>query len=68
MARRLVAAAGGDADDLSAPRTEKQIEEKFRSLTEDYLGAKQVSRILERLWSLDDIADVGVIAPMFTLA
>jgi len=65
---RLVAAAGGDADDLSAPRTEKQIEEKFRSLTEDYLGTKQVSRILERLWSLDDIADVGVIAPMFTLA
>jgi 2-methylcitrate dehydratase len=65
---RLTAAAGGDADDLSAPRTEAQIEEKFRLLTGDFLGAKRAGRILDRLWQLDDMADVGEIAPLLALA
>jgi 2-methylcitrate dehydratase len=62
------AEAGGDADDLASPRTDAQIEQKFREMTEDQLGATQVGAILQRLWSLDDIRDVAEIAPAFVLA
>ena len=59
---------GGDADDLAAPRTDAQIEQKFREMTEDYLGAKQAHVILQRLWNLEHMRDVAAIAPDFTLA
>ena len=65
---RLVGEAGGDQDDLSAPKSDAQIEEKFRGLTGDVLGAKQVNAILERLWSLEEIANVAEIPQAFVLA
>ena len=64
---QLVGEAGGDEDDLSAPRSDAQIEDKFRGLTEDVLGAKQVNRILDRLWHLDDMKNVAEIPPAFVL-
>ncbi len=64
---RLVGEAGGDEDDLSAPRSDTQIEEKFRGLTEDVLGAKQVNSILDRLWHLDEMKNVAEIPPAFAL-
>ena len=64
---RLVAEAGGDQDDLSAPRNDAQIAEKFRGLTEDYLGARQVNAILDRLWQLEELDDVAEIPPAFVL-
>ena len=63
-----MAEAGSDADDLAAPRTSAQIEQKFREMTEDYLGPKRVTGILQRLWNLDEMRDVADIAPYFTLA
>ncbi len=65
--RRLSAEAGGDEDDMSTPRSDKQIEEKFRSLTEDYLGSRRVSHVLDRLWHLDEMKDVSAIAEDFVI-
>jgi 2-methylcitrate dehydratase len=65
---RLVGETGGGAEELATPKTNEQIEEKFRGLTEDYLGAKRVKLILERLWRLEDLGDVASIPPDFVLA
>ena len=64
---RLVGEAGGGQDDLLAPKSDAQIVEKFRGLTEDFLGTKRVNAILDRLWHLEDLKDVAVIPPDFVL-
>ena len=64
---RLVGESADEKDDLSTPKSDAQISEKFRSLTEDYLGAKRVNAILERLWNLENLSDVAVIPPDFVL-
>ena len=64
---RLVGEAGGDKDDLASPRSDDQIAEKFRGLTEDFLGAKQVNAILDRLWHLEDMPNVAAIPPAFVM-
>ena len=51
--------AGGDAEDLAAPRTDAQIDEKFLGLTEETYGATRARAILRRLWSLQDIGNIG---------
>jgi hypothetical protein len=57
-----VAVSGGDEDDLSAEKSDTQIEAKFRSLTEPVLGPQRVSGLLNRLWSLENLSDVSPIA------
>lgn len=64
---RLAADAGGDADDLAAPKSAAQIEEKFRSLAQESLSQKRADALLEQLWKLEDLRDVGVIPPGFLL-
>ena len=64
---RMVGETGGDQDDLSTPKTDAQIIEKFRGLTEDFLGSKRVKSTLDSLWGLDSMADVTVIPPAFVL-
>ena len=64
---RLVVKTGGDKDDLGAPPSDAQIEEKFRGLSEDLLGAKRVSAILDRFWHLEDVKDMAAIPPAFVL-
>ena len=64
---RMVGETGGDMGDLSAPRSDAQIEEKFRGLAEDFLGAKRVNVILDRLWHLEDLNNVAAIPPAFVL-
>ena len=64
---RLVGESGGDKGDLSENKRDAQIGEKFRGLAEDFLGAKRVNAILDRLWNLEDIKDVAVIPPAFVL-
>src|SRR6185503_16002370 len=56
---RLIGESGSGTDDLSTPKTDAQIEEKFRGLTEDVLGAKRVKTILDRLWHLEDMKSVA---------
>jgi hypothetical protein len=61
--QRLVAESGGGAEDLAAPRTNQQIEQKFHALTEDLLSAKQASAILDRLWHLEELANIAELPP-----
>jgi len=65
---KFVGEAGGGAEDLSAPKTDAQISDKFRGLTEECLGAKRVTAILDRLWHLEQLPDVSVVPPDFVLA
>ena len=63
----LIGKSGGGDDDLATTKSDAKIEEKFRGLTEDYLGAKRVNEILQRLWKLEDMEDVSVIPSGFVL-
>jgi 2-methylcitrate dehydratase len=63
----LVGETGGDADDHAREMSDEKVMEKFRAFTEDVLGAKQVTQILDRLWHLDELENVAVIPPDFVL-
>lgn len=65
--KRLVGESGGDMGDLSEHKSDVQIADKFRNLTQDLLGAKQVNAILDCLWNLEDLPDVAKIPPAFVL-
>ena len=65
--RQLCGESGGDKGDLTQEKSDAVIEEKFREFTEEVLGAKRVSSILDRLWHLEELRDVGEIAPAFAL-
>ena len=54
-------------DDPAQPQGDAQIEEKFRGFTEDLLGTKRVSALLDRLWHLEDYGNVAEIPPAFVL-
>ncbi len=60
--RVLVGESGGPNGDLSDVLSDAQIEEKFRALTEEALGAERVRFILDRLWDLERMDDVVEIA------
>ena len=53
---------------MSAQKSNAEIEEKFRGVSEDYLGVKQVVTILDRLWKLETLKNVAEIPPAFILA
>src|SRR4051812_18487601 len=59
--------AGGEQGDLSQPKSDREIEEKFRSLTEEGLGAQRADAALAALWSLDSMSDVSQIAELMRL-
>src|SRR5688572_26020227 len=65
---RAVGEAGGDKGDLSQPKTDAEIEEKFRALAEGVLGAKRVAILLDTLWNLDRAENVSRIPPMLVFA
>ena len=65
--QKLIAEAGGDEDDLSHEMSDAKVMEKFRMFTEDMLGAKQVARILDQLWHLEELENVAAIMPNFVL-
>ena len=64
---RYVGESGGDKGDLSKKKSDQEIEEKFRGLTEDFLGSRQVNSIMDLLWNLDDMENVAAIPPAFVL-
>ena len=65
---RAVGEAGGDKGDLSQPKTDAEIEEKFRALAAGVLGAKRVDTLLDTLWKLDGVEDVSRIPPLLVFA
>jgi 2-methylcitrate dehydratase len=64
---RLVGESGGDKGDLSEQKTDAQISDKFRGLTEEFVGAKKVNAILDRLWNIEKLHNVAEIPPAFIL-
>ena len=64
---RLIGNAGGDADDLSAPKSQTQIEDKFRSLTDQVLGKKQAEDVLVALGTLENVDDVATLLAKFVV-
>jgi 2-methylcitrate dehydratase len=65
---RLVGEAGGEKGDLSQPKSDAEIAEKFRGLTEGVLGRKRADAALETLWGLESLADTAQIPPLFVIA
>jgi 2-methylcitrate dehydratase PrpD len=49
------------------PMDDIEIEDKFRALTQEYIGGSRARAILERLWRLEETADVAEIPPAFVL-
>ena len=46
------------------PMTEQELEEKFRSLARDLLTPTQTDALLERLWNLEQVDDIGQVIEM----
>ncbi len=64
--QQLVGESGGERE-LSAREKDARIEDKFRGLTEDVLGARRVGGILDKLWHLEDLANTEDIPRAFVL-
>jgi 2-methylcitrate dehydratase len=64
----LVGEAGGEKGDLSQPKTDGEIADKFLALTEGVLGAGRANRALEALWRLESMAEVTAIPRLLVLA
>ena len=65
---RCVGEAGGEKGDLSQPKTDAQIEDKFRVLAEGVLGSKRVDAALGALWKLESADDVAQIPRLLVFA
>ncbi len=63
--RQVQGESGGGDDDLSSRKTQAQIADKFRSLTEAHFGRQRADETLERIWDIENVADVSVIASGF---
>jgi 2-methylcitrate dehydratase len=46
------------------PMSDQEIEAKFRSLAQDLLASSQIDALLERLWNLDQVRDIGEVMRM----
>src|SRR5262249_33780367 len=65
--KKFVGASGGDGDDLSTPKSDAKIEEKFRGLAEYAYSARQMAAILGQLWKLEELPNVAEIPRAFIL-
>lgn len=65
--RTLIGEAGGAKGDMANPPSDRDVEDKFRMLTEDYLGPRRVRAVLDRLWRLADIEDVSELPGLFVI-
>ena len=41
------------------PLTDNEVDTKFRSLAQEHLPAERVGALLDRLWHLEDVQNVG---------
>ena len=46
------------------PMTDREVEDKFRALSTDLLGASQTDALLDRLWNLEQVEDIGEVLKM----
>ncbi len=62
---RLVGEAGGDKGDLSQPKSDAEIAEKFLGTTGEFLGAARAKAALDQLWALEHLENVAAIPTGF---
>lgn len=65
--KRLVGDAGAGGSGHANGDEDALVVRKFRDLAQEYLGARRVDSILDRLWNLEDVHDVAVIPQAFVL-
>jgi hypothetical protein len=63
-----VGESGGDKGDLSLPKSDAEIGDKFRSLAEPVLGERRTDIALRWLWELDTIDDVATLPSLLAFA
>jgi len=66
--RQVTGYAGGEEGDLSQPKSDAEIEDKFRALTRRSLGAERADGALATLWQLDTMVDVSVVPDLVAFA
>jgi 2-methylcitrate dehydratase len=49
------------------PMSDGEVESKFRGLAANLLSAQQLDRLLDRLWHLEEVADIGNIIEMVNI-
>jgi 2-methylcitrate dehydratase len=49
------------------PMTDEELEGKFRSLAQGLLGDRQMHLLLERLWNLEQVDDIGEVMGLLTV-
>lgn len=57
--------AGGDLGDLSQPKSDAQISEKFLGTAGGFLGAVRAKTALDRLWALEKLERIAEIPQIF---
>jgi 2-methylcitrate dehydratase len=65
--QRVIGYAGGAEGDLSQSKSDAEIEQKFRDLTQGTLGVERVDAALATLWQLPAMEDVSAIAALFDM-
>jgi 2-methylcitrate dehydratase len=63
-----VGESGGDKGDLSLPKSDAEISDKFRSLAEPVLGERRTDLALRSLWELDTVDDVATLPGLLAFA
>ena len=48
------------------PMTDAEVEAKFRSLAQDLLSPAQTDALLEKLWNLEEVEDIGEVLQAYT--
>jgi 2-methylcitrate dehydratase len=46
------------------PMSDQEIEAKFRGLAQDWLTSRQIDTLLDRLWNLEQVTDIGGVIQM----
>jgi len=64
--QKLTSKVGGsDGNDLGEHKTDEQISQKFMLLAADGIGPERSEKILNKLWRMEEMADVGEISTAF---
>jgi 2-methylcitrate dehydratase len=62
--QRLTAEVAYHRGHYKNPMSDQEIEAKFRSLARDLLTARQIDALLDRLWNLEQVGDIGEVMNM----
>jgi len=62
--REIVKKINGPLGDPDHPLTDRQLEEKFRSLLQPLFKTTNIDRILDQLWHLEDMEDISTLFPL----